>query len=228
MLILVTGASKGIGLELVRKLASKKGVLVLAISRNTEPLRKKENQFHNVLPIAADITKVSDLKKIVKVVHKLGTPVAALINNAGLLVKKGFPFITASELQQVYTTNVFAPFHLIQAMLPYLSQKSHVVNISSMGGVQGSAKFAGLSAYSSSKAALCALTECLAEELKPRQISFNCLALGAVQTEMLEAAFPGYRAPVSAKRMARYISDFALNGHRYYNGKVLPVSLSTP
>jgi NAD(P)-dependent dehydrogenase (short-subunit alcohol dehydrogenase family) len=97
-----------------------------------------------------------------------------------------------------------------------------------MGGVQGSAKFAGLSAYSSSKAALCTLTECLAEELKLENISVNCLALGAVQTEMLSKAFPGYRAPLSASEMAEFIVQFARSGHYYFNGKILPVSSTTP
>ena len=97
-----------------------------------------------------------------------------------------------------------------------------------MGGFQGSAKFAGLSAYSSSKAAVVGLTECLAEELKDKDIFVNCLAIGAVQTEMLSEAFPGYEAPVSPKQMAEYIFDFAIKGSQFYNGKILPVSSSTP
>ena len=100
--------------------------------------------------------------------------------------------------------------------------------ISSMGGIQGSAKFPGLAAYSSSKGAVITLTELLAEEYKETGPAFNALALGAVQTEMLEAAFPGYQAPVSAAEMAKYIGDFALTGHHYYNGKVLQVSKTTP
>jgi len=104
----------------------------------------------------------------------------------------------------------------------------HVVNISSMGGVQGSVKFAGLSAYSSSKGALITLTELLAEEYKEHGPSFNVLALGAVQTEMLEEAFPGYKPPMLAIEMAEYIVDFSLNGQKYYNGKLLQVANSTP
>ena len=107
-------------------------------------------------------------------------------------------------------------------------QKSHILTISSMGGFQGSAKFAGLSAYSSSKAAIAGLTECLAEEFKGKNIAVNCLAIGAVQTEMLAEAFPGYKAQLLPFQMAEYIMDFAAKGHLYYNGKILPVSLSTP
>ena len=97
-----------------------------------------------------------------------------------------------------------------------------------MGGVQGSMKFPGLAAYSSSKAAVITLTELLAEEYKESGVSFNVLALGAVQTEMLEEAFPGYKAPTSALEMAEYIHDFSLNGNKFYNGKLLQVSNTTP
>lgn len=96
------------------------------------------------------------------------------------------------------------------------------------GRCTGSAKFAGLSAYSSSKGAIITLNELLAEEYKDKGIAFNTLALGAVQTEMLEEAFPGYKAPVSASQMATYIKEFSLSGNQFYNGKVLPVSASTP
>jgi len=105
---------------------------------------------------------------------------------------------------------------------------SHIVNISSMGGFQGSAKYAGLSYYSASKAALACLTECLANEFKEYGISMNCLALGSVQTEMFEEAFPGYKAPVDVKQMAEFISGFALTGHKFFNGKILPVAVGNP
>jgi NAD(P)-dependent dehydrogenase (short-subunit alcohol dehydrogenase family) len=128
----------------------------------------------------------------------------------------------------MYNTNVFAPFLIIQDLLPLFNKNSHIINIGSIGGFQGSSKFPGLSAYSSSKAALAGLSECLAEELAPKKIKVNCLALGAVQTDMLEEAFPGYKAPLNPTEMATFITWFALNGKNYFNGKVLPVSLSTP
>jgi NAD(P)-dependent dehydrogenase (short-subunit alcohol dehydrogenase family) len=105
---------------------------------------------------------------------------------------------------------------------------AHIVNISAIGGFQGSVKFAGLAAYSTSKAAVCSFTELFAEEYKDTSIKMNCLCLGAAQTEMLEEAFPGYEAPVSAEKMAEYITDFALNADQWMNGKIIPVSLSTP
>lgn len=231
MLILITGASKGIGFETVKLLAKNPGHLVIAVSRNTESLTKLVNTSNttNVLPVKADITNPAHIKKLVSTIKKLNMSLDVLINNAGQIVNKPFLNISAKELQAVYATNVFAPFHLIQALLPLFSKSnSHIVNISSMGGFQGSSKFPGLSAYSSSKSALSGLTECLAEELKPKKISVNCLAIGAVQTEMLSRAFPGYKAPLKPNQMAEYICNFALTGHQYFNGKILPVSSTTP
>ena len=151
-----------------------------------------------------------------------------LINNAGALVAKPFTEINSEELERIYHVNVLSVFKLTQELIPKFSNNAHIVNISSVGGVQGSVKFSGLSAYSSSKAALLALTECLAEEYKETDLTFNCLALGAVQTEMLEEAFPGYQAPTSANDMATYIFDFSINGQNFYKGKVLNISKSTP
>ena len=107
-------------------------------------------------------------------------------------------------------------------------KKGHVVNIASMGGIQGSLKFSGLSAYSSTKGALITLTECLAEEYKNKNVSFNAIAFGAVQTEMLSEAFPNYKAPLTAAEAAKFVGDFAVNGQKYFNGKVLQMALSTP
>jgi len=130
----------------------------------------------------------------------------------------------------VCPVNVFAPALLIKEVLQnnQPEQPTHVVNISSMGGFQGSAKFPGLSVYSSSKAAIANLTEVLAEEYKETNIRFNCLALGSVQTEMLKEAFPTYNSSMSAKKMAEFIIEFSINGSQYFNGKIIPVSLSIP
>ncbi len=151
-----------------------------------------------------------------------------LVNNAGLLINKPFTLLSKSDMNSIFNVNFFGVALLIQNLLPKMNTNSHIVNIGSMGGFQGSSKFPGLSIYSASKAALANLSECLAEELKEQKISVNCLSIGAVQTEMLESAFPGYQAPLKAEEMASYIVDFSKNGHKFFNGKILPVSLSTP
>ena len=222
--VIVTGASRGIGLEMVR-LFSKAGHNVLALSRNIKGIESLN--LSKVKAVSCDITTGKDLGRVVAVL-KDWAKVDVLINNAGAIINKPFMELTTNDFKKVYDTNVFGVAALIQKVIPYMNADGHVVNISSMGGVVGSLKFPGLSAYSSSKGALITLTEMLAEEFKEAGPSFNVLALGAVQTEMLEEAFPGYKAPLSALEMAKYIVDFSLTGNKYYNGKLLQVSNSTP
>ena len=221
--LLVTGASRGVGFEICKK-ASAIGHRAIALSRNISPLKG----IPNVHPFSVDLSLESEVVDLVKEISSSFKSIDVLINNAGSLINKPFLEISSSDFEAVFKVNVFAVATLTRLMLPMMNAKGHVLNITSMGGVQGSAKFPGLSAYSSSKGALVILTELLAEEFKDSGPSFNALALGAVQTEMLEEAFPGYKAPVSAAQMAEYIIDFALNGHQFYNGKVLPISSSTP
>ncbi|HEX9825507.1 MAG TPA: SDR family oxidoreductase [Flavobacteriaceae bacterium] len=223
--VIITGTSRGIGYELV-KLFANEGHKVLALSRNPQPI----NDLHldSVTSVAFDLTKPEDFIWVEDFIGTNWEHVDVLINNAGALINKPFSETTSSDFEKVYKTNVFGVAEMIRVCAPFMKKKGHVVNISSMGGVQGSIKFSGLSAYSSSKGAIITLTELLAEEYKETGPSFNVLALGAVQTEMLEEAFPGYKAPLTAKEMANYIFDFALNGNKFYNGKLLQVSSSTP
>lgn len=221
--LLVTGASRGVGFEICKQAAAN-GHTVIALSRNISPLKG----IPNVHPFSVDLSNELEVVDFVKEISSSFKSIDVLINNAGSLINKPFLEISSSDFEAVFKVNVFAVASLTRLMLPMMNAKGHVLNITSMGGVQGSAKFPGLSAYSSSKGALVILTELLAEEFKDSGPSFNALALGAVQTEMLEEAFPGYKAPVSAVQMAEYIIDFALKGHQFYNGKVLPISSSTP
>tara|TARA_R110002049_G_scaffold199845_1_gene370312 strand:- start:2334 stop:3014 length:681 start_codon:yes stop_codon:yes gene_type:complete len=223
--IIVTGCSRGIGYELIQLFANQ-GHQVLAISRNAEPIRILKNA--NIFSLPCDISKASDLNKVDDFITKNWQHVDILINNAGKLAKKPFLETTAEDFEEVYKVNVFAVASITKLVVPRMPKNGHVVTISSMGGVQGSVKFAGLSAYSSSKGAVITLTELWAEEFKETGPSFNVLALGAVQTEMLEEAFPGYIAPTTALEMATYIHNFSLTGHKMYNGKLLQVSNSTP
>ncbi|MGC1204682.1 MAG: SDR family oxidoreductase [Flavobacteriaceae bacterium] len=223
--IIITGTSRGIGFELV-KLFSKAGHNVLALSRNEKPI--KNLSLKNVTCFSFDLSESEAYKKIEDFINKEWKQVDVLINNAGMLLNKPFSESSMEDFEAVYKTNVFGVAELTRVVLPFMKKGSHVVTISSMGGVQGSMKFPGLAAYSSSKAAVITLTELLAEEYKESGVSFNVLALGAVQTEMLEEAFPGYEAPTSALEMAEYIHDFSLNGNKFYNGKLLQVSNSTP
>jgi 3-oxoacyl-[acyl-carrier protein] reductase len=225
--VLIIGASKGIGAELVSLFAKDSSIQVIALARTIEE-QNTWKYFKNVHVHNFDLCSdnlVSDLQQIIANYSKIDF----LINNAGYLVNKPFLSLTREEIEISYKVNVLGVMTSLQTILPkMLENGGHVVNISSMGAFQGSVKFPGLSTYSSSKAALTNLTEMLAEEFKDTKLKFNCLCLGAVQTEMLAKAFPGYEAPVSSLEMAEYISDFTLNQWKWINGKIIPVSLSTP
>lgn len=232
MNVIVTGASSGVGYELTKKLiADERITKVIGIARREERLNELGDYANSInrkdvlVPLAEDVCTIS-IESIASHVDR----VDVLVNNAGLLIAKPFMELTDSDFQDVYKVNVFAPARLIQMLKPRMGgeKPSHVVNIGSMGGFQGASKFPSLSAYSSSKSAIAGLSECLAEEFKEDNIKVNCLAFGAVQTEMLEKAFPGFQAPLTSSKMADFVLNFVLNGHFYYNGKVLPVSSSTP
>ena len=221
--IVITGASRGIGFELV-KIFSNNNYNIIALSRNISPT----TGIKNVESFSTDLSSPNSIKKSIDFIYSKFKSVDILINNAGKLLNKPFSETTFNDFKEVYSVNLFGLAELIRLLLPKLSTSSHVVNISSIGGLANTSKFPGLSAYSSSKGALNILNEMLAEEYKETSIKFNTLALGAVQTEMLEEAFPGYNAPVSSNEVSKFIFDFAINGSNFFNGKTIPVSSSNP
>ena len=230
--VVVTGASQGIGRETAMALCRDHGVDVIAVSRNEAALLALAAEMQDrdgvVQPLALDLTDPNAPASVAQAVGE--RRLRALVHNAGALLNIPFGQYGAQDLVTMFNVNVFAPLLLTQALVHQLAgpPSGHVVHISSMGGFQDSIKFPGLLAYSSSKAALACMAQCLAEELKERGISSNCLALGAVDTAMLRHAFPGYKAPTSAGEMGRFVARFAMEGHKHFNGKVLPVSMSTP
>jgi NAD(P)-dependent dehydrogenase (short-subunit alcohol dehydrogenase family) len=233
MNIVVTGASRGIGFELVKTLSVNPQHRILAIARNISALKMlqkicQEQSGNEIAIKELDISSEGFQGHLTAGLNQTMESVDILVNNAGLLINKPIQQLDGDDFDKIFAVNVRSPFLLIQAMLPFFNRPSHIVNIGSMGGYQGSAKFPGLSLYSASKGALATLTECMAQELANRDIRINCLALGSAQTEMLRKAFPEFQAPVSAAEMGKFIAEFSLNGHKYFNGKILPVALSTP
>ncbi len=232
--IIITGCSSGIGEAAVRYLTEHIACKLIGISRNENKLSQISNELKNLncvgefVPLPFDLSITNKYNVLYNKIQEHLSSVDILINNAGSLLNKSFEKINTNEFDHVMLTNFKAPFFLIKELLPLFSVSSHILNISSMGGFQGSIKFPGLSVYSASKAALANLTECLASELSDRKIYVNAIAPGAVETDMLKQAFPDFKAPVTASQMGEYISTFALHGHTFFNGKILPVSLSTP
>jgi len=209
MNVLITGASKGIGAALVKHFAAHTDTTIIALARDIELLKNLQNFCAKTYQKSIHVYKVDlsqpDFKIPLNAILKEHQHIDIVINNV-------------------------APMLLLQSVFAHLdaTKKCHVVNIGSMGGFQGSIKFPGLATYSASKAALANLTECLAEEFKGKNVFVNCLALGSVQTEMLNNAFPGFKAQTTAEEMAKFIFDFATQQPVLINGKVIPVSVDTP
>ncbi|MBN2732656.1 MAG: SDR family oxidoreductase [Balneolaceae bacterium] len=226
--ILVTGASRGIGYQISTSLAQQDHN-VIAVARSKKELKKLRNAFpDNIDFFQVDLTSTQQLDELAKYLSESISGIDVLINNAGALINKPFMELSRSDWQHMLDVNLMSVINLIKSAVPVLNKGSHIVNISSMGGFQGSDKFPGLTAYSVAKGAVSILSECLAEELSEQVISVNALCLGSVQTKMFKTAFPDFEADVSPEEMGTYIADFALNGSTFYNGKVLPVALRNP
>ena len=243
MNIVITGASAGIGYETALHLLKNKENTVYAVSRDSVGLTSLENEFAaskssgKLILCCGDAGENSFLNDVIKKIETESESLQIIINNAGTLKYSSFELLTESDWEEIYRVNVFLPIKIIRTMLPLIKKsemisssvfRGHIVNISSIGGITGSVKFKGLSAYSSSKSAITVLSECLAEEFREYDIAVNSLALGSVDTKMFRAAFPDFTAAMGAEKMGSYIAEFAMTGMQYFNGKVLPVSLSTP
>ena len=220
--IVVTGTSSGIGHQICIQ-AAKMNYYVISVSRNIEPLK----DIGGIESFAIDITNKDSVDEFIANLKSRKIKIDILINNAGYLVSELFGDTTYDSFKKTFDVNVFGLAEITRSLIPIISSDGHVINISSIGGVNGSKKFPGLSAYSSSKAAVIALTEVLAEEHQNGP-SFNVLALGSVQTKMLKEAFPDYNADTKPEEMAKYILDFAINGNKLFNGKLISVSNSNP
>ena len=225
--VVVVGASRGIGKSVVEIFAANPNVKVFALARDKDRLNSNFKEYSNVICGVFDLSN-SIAEQLAEIFEEIES-IDLLINNAGYLINKPFETITREDFLNSYQVNVIGVMETVQYFVPKMnSEKSHIANISSIGGFQGSMKFPGLAAYSTSKAALCSFTELFAEEYKNTQIKMNCLCLGAVQTEMLEDAFPGYKAPIMPDDMAKFIVNFAEINGDFMNGKIVPVSLSNP
>lgn len=231
MNIIVTGGTRGIGRAVVLSFASDRSNQILATGRDKGALKTlpEESTFGNISTLELDLNEFGAQEDFFKEqVYSHFSRIDILINNAGTLVVKDFMNTTTEEARRMTETNFLGPAFIIRSLKPLMAVGSHIVNISSMGGFQGSSKYNGLSYYSASKAALACLSECLATEFSGSGVSVNCLALGSVQTEMFGNAFPGQKAAMSAAEIADFIVDFAIKGHRFFNGKILPVAVSNP
>ena len=234
MNIVITGASTGIGYETALKFSKDPQNTIFALARNKENLDKlvtnaaTSGHAGRIIPVVFDLANddPSSLDRLLDNVQNIDI----LINNAGLLIKNPFVDLTDGDWMKMLQVNLLGHIKMIRKIFPLMgkTRRGHIVNISSMGGFQGSVKFEGMSAYSAFKAAIANLTESLAVEFKDKNISVNCLAPGSVDTEMFRTAFPGYKATLTVTAMSDFLVDFCLKGQLYFNGKILPMAISTP
>lgn len=234
MNIVITGASSGIGYATAQRFAAESGNLIFAMARSGDKLEELSASAgkSRIIPVVQDLTDFEYAGLEAALQQEGITHIDILIHNAGYLVNKPFEELVAADWHTIYNTNVISIAMLTRHLVPRMGgneeNHTHIVMIGSIGGVNGSSKFPGLSAYSSSKGAVSVLAECLAEEFRGRGISVNCLALGAVETEMLSKAFPGYVPKTKTSEAAGYIYDFSVGGWRHFNGKILEVSTTNP
>ena len=188
--IIVNGGTRGIGREVVVNLAQDANNHIFVTGRNEEALAGLSAMYKNVKSFSVDLSVFESLQvKFVEAVREDINNVDILINIAGVLIARDFIDMNQDEARLIMETNFFGPASMIRILKPMMPKGSHIVNISSMGGFQGSLKYKGLSYYSASKAALACLTECLATEFEEYGISVNCLALGSVRLRCLKKHF---------------------------------------
>lgn len=222
----ITGASSGIGYELALQWANL-GYHAICIARREDKLAQlKKESPERIHAITFNLSNFSEYHHLFEEISSITSHIDVLINNAGALINKPFDEFALEEFDRMVNVNYKAPYFLIQGLLPYIENSTlkSIINIGSIGGVNNTDKFPGLSIYSSSKGAISTLTECLAKEISAKGCSINCLALGAVQTEMLSNAFPGYIPDLTPDKMAKFIVQFILQNHHIVNGKVLQIA----
>jgi NAD(P)-dependent dehydrogenase (short-subunit alcohol dehydrogenase family) len=232
--VLITGAGSGIGREVCLSFLTS-GWNVIGLLRNVvqgESLKNACEDLRGTLSlIHVDLNDSDFLDSITNGLSDLDIDsLDVLINVAGGLDVKELNDIDETHLKSMMRINFEVPVLLTKELIPFLSNggSSNIINITSMSGFQGSVRFPGLSIYGASKAALGSWTESIAVELVSKNIHANALAIGSVNTDMLQKAFPDYEATINPEEMAEYIYSFASLGYKFYNGKTLSVAITNP
>lgn len=178
---IVTGASKGLGKEIVRRFASA-GIFVIASARSVDKLQELQAEFPNqVVIVPSDVSNSADVKHLVEqAIHHFGQ-INFLINNAGLGHFAPVEELTEEQWDEMMNVNLKAAFLACKYAIPYLKQtQGHIVNISSVAGTEAFARGAG---YCASKFGMMALSDALTQELKSHYVKVSTLCPGSIQTE---------------------------------------------
>lgn len=208
----VTGASKGLGLALVKRLLNE-GYQVAATSRNLSDLSKAVDiHSEQFLPLAVNIKNEESVQEAIEKAISTFGKIDVVVNNAGYGLVGGLEELTDQEARDNFDVNVFGSLNVIRKALPYLreQQSGHILNISSIGGFRGS--FPGFGIYCATKFAVNGLSESLAEEVKPFGIKVTIVQPGYFRTSFLsEGSLVVPKHQIDAYQNVRDMQDFHQN-----------------
>lgn len=211
----VTGASKGLGLALVKKLL-KEGYRVVATSRNVNELQQAVDGDREIfLPLGVDLKNESSVEKAIKdTVAHFGS-IDVVVNNAGYGLLGSLEELSDEEVRQNFDINVFGVLNVIRKALPYMrKQKSgHFFNIASIGGFVGT--FPGFGSYTATKFAMHGFSESLAAEVKPFGITVTIVSPGYFRTEFLDVSLAAPKHEIADYKLVREIQTIHQNDYNH-------------
>lgn len=217
--VLITGGGSGIGAACAEEFL-RRGRAVVVVGRTASRLRSVKG----ALALAGDVGDEAFARRAFAAARRRFGSVDVLVNNAAHLVKKSFVDTTAAEWDETMRTNLRGPFLFSREFLRAAKPGRAIVHIGSLGGVQGTEKFPGLSAYTVSKYGISGLTAALAVEARPRGVAVFCVAPGAVDTAMLRKAAPGLKAGAVPADIAKVVADLADSARPdLLSGAVIPL-----